>query len=86
MARVPLSALGSAAAEPFLFLCLDKQENRMPSTDIKQQTAKIAVSGAANTAVCGAEAKPAIIATRKRCEAEGVGLSHYVLMDRKAVR
>lgn len=55
----------------------------MPSTDIKQQAAKIAVSGAANTAV---RAKPAIIATRKRCEAEGVGLSHYVLMDRKAVR
>jgi modified peptide precursor CbpA len=29
-------------------------------------------------------AKPAIIATRQRCEAEGVGLSHYILLDRKA--
>ena len=29
-------------------------------------------------------AKPAIIATRRRCEADGVGLSHYILMDRKA--
>ena len=28
--------------------------------------------------------KPAIIATRQRCEADGVGLSHYILMDRKA--
>ena len=28
--------------------------------------------------------KPAIIATRRRCEADGVGLSHYILMDRKA--
>lgn len=26
----------------------------------------------------------AVIATRKRCEADGVGLSHYVLMDRRA--
>lgn len=31
-------------------------------------------------------AKPAIIATRRRCEADGVGLSHYILMDRKAKR
>ena len=54
----------------------------MPSTDIKQQAANIAATNAANAT----EAKPAIIATRKRCEAEGVGLSHYVLMDRKAPR
>ena len=27
--------------------------------------------------------KPAIIASRGRCEADGVGLSHYILMDRK---
>ncbi|NMG77566.1 modified peptide precursor CbpA [Aromatoleum diolicum] len=31
-----------------------------------------------------ASAKPKVIATRKRCEADGVGLSHYILMDRKA--
>ncbi|HJV24344.1 MAG TPA: modified peptide precursor CbpA [Aromatoleum sp.] len=24
------------------------------------------------------------MATRRRCEADGVGLSHYILMDRKA--
>ena len=29
-------------------------------------------------------AKPAIIATRQHCEADGVGLSHYILMDRAA--
>lgn len=58
----------------------------MPSTDIKQLVAKSEISGAANAAACGAEVKPAVIATRKRCEADGVGLSHYVLMDRKAPR
>ena len=25
----------------------------------------------------------AVIATRQRCEADGVGLSHYILLDRK---
>lgn len=28
--------------------------------------------------------KPAVIASRRCCEADGVGLSHYILMDRKA--
>jgi len=27
--------------------------------------------------------QPAVIAVRKRCDADGVGLSHYILMDRK---
>lgn len=59
----------------------------MPSTDINQQGTKAAVSGVVSSAgKCGAGDKPVIIATRKRCEAEGVGLSHYVLMDRKAER
>lgn len=31
-----------------------------------------------------AKDQPAIIATRQHCEAEGVGLSHYILMDRAA--
>lgn len=26
---------------------------------------------------------PAIIAIRKSCDANGIGLSHYILMDRK---
>jgi len=25
-----------------------------------------------------------VIASRKRCKAEGTGLSHYILMDKKA--
>ncbi len=29
------------------------------------------------------DVQPAVIATRQRCEADGVGLSHYILMDRK---
>ncbi|WP_070099077.1 modified peptide precursor CbpA [Azoarcus sp. KH32C] len=44
-----------------------------------------AVPAAAQAAQSAADtAKPAIIATRRRCEADGVGLSHYILMDRKA--
>ena len=27
--------------------------------------------------------RPAVIAIRKTCDAEGTGLSHYVLMDRQ---
>lgn len=30
--------------------------------------------------------RPAIIATRKTCDAEGTGLSHYVLMDKQVKR
>lgn len=31
-------------------------------------------------------ARPAVIATRKTCDATGTGLSHYVLMDKEAAR
>jgi modified peptide precursor CbpA len=27
--------------------------------------------------------KPAIVATRKSCKADGIGLSHYVMLDSK---
>ena len=30
--------------------------------------------------------RPAIIASRKTCDAEGTGLSHYVLMDKQVKR
>ena len=30
--------------------------------------------------------RPAVIATRKTCDAEGTGLSHYVLMDKQVKR
>lgn len=29
-------------------------------------------------------AKKTVIAYRKKCQAKGTGLSHYILMDRKA--
>jgi modified peptide precursor CbpA len=29
---------------------------------------------------------PTIIATRKTCSTQGTGLSHYLLMDKKATR
>ena len=42
------------------------------------------------TSVCKAEpksdARPAVIAIRKTCDAEGTGLSHYVLMDKQVKR
>lgn len=31
-------------------------------------------------------AKKDVIATRKSCDAAGTGLSHYILMDKKAKR
>jgi modified peptide precursor CbpA len=33
-----------------------------------------------------AEPRPEVIAIRKACDAEGTGLSHYVLMDKQAKR
>lgn len=42
------------------------------------------VSATINTAASTREDQPAIIATRQHCEADGVGLSHYILMDRAA--
>ena len=30
--------------------------------------------------------KPKVIATRKACLAQGTGLSHYILMDKKGQR
>ncbi|CAA7620834.1 conserved hypothetical protein [Candidatus Terasakiella magnetica] len=30
--------------------------------------------------------RPAIIASRKTCDAEGTGLSHFVLMDKQVKR
>lgn len=30
--------------------------------------------------------RPAVIAIRKSCDAEGTGLSHYVLMDKQVKR
>ena len=35
------------------------------------------------TAKQPSKTRPAIIATRKTCDAEGTGLSHYVLMDKQ---
>ena len=32
------------------------------------------------------KSRPAVIATRKTCDAEGTGLSHYVLMDKQVKR
>jgi modified peptide precursor CbpA len=39
---------------------------------------------AANQAATPQQA--AVIALRKRCDADGVGLSHYILVDRKVAK
>lgn len=49
-----------------------------------QQTPKTTQNTAAPATPAVDAAKPAVIASRQRCEADGVGLSHYILMDRKA--
>jgi modified peptide precursor CbpA len=36
-----------------------------------------------NTPTSPRKAKPRVIATRKACRAQGTGLSHYILMDKK---
>ena len=33
-----------------------------------------------------AQPRPEIIAVRKTCDAEGTGLSHYILMDKRVKR
>jgi len=83
MDRVPLPAHGlRGRRSPFCFSATGNKENRMPSNI---QSSAVAVP--ANTAVPATAApaadKPVIIATRQRCEADGVGLSHYILVDRK---
>lgn len=40
----------------------------------------------AGTTPASAKAVPVVIATRRRCEADGMGLSHYVLMDPKGAK
>jgi len=42
-----------------------------------------AQSNTVSTATGERPEQPAVIAVRKRCDADGVGLSHYILMDRK---
>ena len=37
-------------------------------------------------AAAQAQAAAPLIAVRKRCNPDGIGLSHYVLMDRKAAQ
>ena len=41
-----------------------------------------------HTPKAASSAKPAVptIALRKRCQPDGIGLSHYVLMDKKAAK
>jgi len=52
------------------------------STIVTQQVPSTANAVAAQPAAAPA-AQPTIIASRQSCDADGVGLSHYILMDRK---
>lgn len=50
-------------------------------TTIVAQQDQTAANDAQQTAAPAQQ--PAIIASRQSCDADGVGLSHYILMDRK---
>jgi len=54
-------------------------------SQIVSQVASGAVGAPAGTARPVQTAAPTI-AIRKRCNPDGIGLSHYVLMDRKAAK
>jgi len=81
LANVRFTAPGKTET---LFFFYGNQENRMPSTITTIATAATAPQAVpAGQSAAVDTSKPAIIATRQRCEADGVGLSHYILMDRK---
>jgi len=52
------------------------------------QTIQAQQNAQAQTVAAQGEEKPAAptIATRKSCNPDGIGLSHYVLMDKKAAK
>ncbi|MFH1869586.1 MAG: modified peptide precursor CbpA [Pseudomonadota bacterium] len=52
-------------------------------TTTAPQQDKIAAQPAAPQTSSQRTPLPAVIASRQRCDADGVGLSHYILMDRK---
>ena len=52
------------------------------STIVTQQDQVTANTAAPQSAAALAQ-QPAVIASRQSCDADGVGLSHYILMDRK---
>lgn len=51
------------------------------TTIVAQQDQATAATAAQQSAA--PTQQPAIIASRQSCDADGVGLSHYILMDRK---
>ncbi|WP_263768363.1 modified peptide precursor CbpA [Propionivibrio soli] len=52
---------------------------------IEEQIMSNAIQTPANAQPAKKESSP-IIAVRKSCNPDGIGLSHYVLMDRKAAK
>ena len=63
--------------EPFLFFHLEEW--------IMTQTVQTQAQTQTQTAVPAKAAAPTI-AIRKSCNPDGIGLSHYVLMDKKAAK
>lgn len=79
MDRVSLSCLVGMVAKPFLFFAPARNEEKTMQvnelkvlTELNEQTKTVTSTD-----------QPAVIASRQRCEADGVGLSHYILMDTK---
>jgi modified peptide precursor CbpA len=57
-----------------------------PATNAKPENTKLDTKPIDAKRDAPAEARPEVIALRKTCDAEGTGLSHYVLMDKQVTR
>jgi modified peptide precursor CbpA len=82
MARAPAEGTFTRASAGALFVFLHPEEWIMTQTATKPHPQRAATANA-NTA----ERPPApTIAIRRSCNPDGIGLSHYVLMDRKQAK
>lgn len=77
MAEGFVVAHGCAATKPFFYFEIEESfmTTIVPTQDNTAQQPAAAPAAPAQ--------QPAIIASRQSCDADGVGLSHYILMDRK---
>ena len=76
-------ALGCATAKPFFF---SGSKGTLDMSNTTQPQNLLSATPSTNEPSFAPPQQPAIIATRQRCDADGVGLSHYILMDRKPAK
>jgi modified peptide precursor CbpA len=76
--------LSRQAAGALLLFFIPSREDPMKATT--QVTSQATTAQQAATQPTQAAAPAPVIASRKSCNPDGIGLSHYVLMDRKAAK